>query len=116
QLAFGEVAGGAKDYHGARVRRPDVMRSRRAGSHRTARSTAEHRLARAAVGSAPRWTRRVRRPRSASTARSPRAAAAFATPKVKRWPGTGRSCVSLMVICRKTPVFGPPLYAWPVEC
>src|SRR5712692_9879489 len=64
----------------------------------------------------PRWTRRARRPRSARTAKSPRACAAFTTPKVYFCPGTGRSLASSQVICRKTPLFGPPLYACPVEC
>ena len=31
-------------------------------------------------------------------------------------PGTATSSGSSHVICRNTPVFGPPLYACPVEC
>jgi len=35
--------------------------------------------------------------------------AVFTTPKVKRRPGTSRSAASAQVICRKTPLLGPPL-------
>src|SRR5262249_1545719 len=64
----------------------------------------------------PTCTRSARRPRSARTPKSPRACAAFTIPKVYFCPGTARSDASSQVICRKTPLFGPPLYAWPVEC
>src|SRR6266478_1965126 len=57
----------------------------------------------------PMCTRSALRPRSANTAKSPRACAAFTTPKVYFWPGTGRSILSSHVICKKTPVSGPPL-------
>ena len=60
-----------------------------------------------------RCTRSARRPRSARTWKSPRACAAFTTPNVYFWPGTARSAASSQVICRNTPLFGPPLYAWP---
>src|SRR5205823_5133339 len=53
----------------------------------------------------PRCTRKARR-----------ACAAFTIPKVYFCPGTGRSLASSQVICKKTPLFGPPLYACPVEC
>src|SRR5881396_3656708 len=46
----------------------------------------------------------------------PRACAAFTTPNVYACPGTARSAASSHVIWRNTPVFGPPLYACPVEC
>jgi len=48
--------------------------------------------------------------------RSPRACAAFTAPNVYACPGTARSDASSHVIWRNTPVFGPPLYACPVEC
>src|SRR6202043_3268657 len=57
----------------------------------------------------PRCTRSARLPRSASTAKSPRACAALTTPKVYFCPGTATSFASSHVICRKTPLFGPPL-------
>src|SRR5207244_8617865 len=66
-------------------------------------------LARPPETSALRCTRNARRPRSASTSRSPRACAAFTIPNVYFCPGTGTSTASSQVICRKTPVFGPPL-------
>src|SRR5437870_11201864 len=56
-----------------------------------------------------RWTRNARRPRSARTAKSPQAWAALTTPKVYFCPGIGKSLASSQVICRNTPLLGPPL-------
>src|SRR6185369_3361444 len=61
-------------------------------------------------------TRSARLLRSAKTWKSPRACAAFTIPNVYFCPNTGKSTASSQVICRNTPLFGPPLYACPVEC
>ena len=47
---------------------------------------------------------------------SPAAWALMKPPKVKGRPGISRSCGGSAVICRKTPVGGPPLWYCPVEC
>src|SRR5579862_5287793 len=62
-----------------------------------------------ALTSLPRCTRSARLPRSASTAKSPRACAALTTPNVYFCSGTESSMESSHVICRKTPLLGPPL-------
>ena len=51
----------------------------------------------------------ARRPRSVSTSKSPRACAALITPKLAFRPGTAKSFASSAVICRNTPLSGPPL-------
>src|SRR3989449_618615 len=89
---------------------------RLASRHPIARSTADRSVRSPSATSAPRWTRRARRPRSARTGRAARARAAFTAPNVYDRPGTGRSSASSHVTWRNTPVFGPPLYACPVEC
>src|SRR3989442_6289943 len=89
---------------------------RLASRHPMARSTADRSVRSPSATSAPRWTRTARRPRSTRTRRSPRAWAAFTAPNVYDRPGTGRSSASSHVTWRNTPVFGPPLYACPVEC
>ena len=78
-------------------------------AHASACRTASLRVVNPAATCEPRCTRRTRRSRSASTSKSPRASAALTTPKVYFWSGTWRSAASSQVICRNTPVFGPPL-------
>src|SRR5262249_10353489 len=65
--------------------------------------------ARPAAPSPAICARNTRRPRSASTRKSPRACAAWIMTNVALRPGTGRSCPGSAVICRNTPVLGPPL-------
>src|SRR6202158_4038707 len=81
----------------------------RGGNQLRASRTAFNNEDKPSLTSLPKCTRNARRPRSARTWKSPRACAALTTPKVYFAPGTCTSLALSHVICRNTPLLGPPL-------
>src|SRR5262249_35002028 len=58
----------------------------------------------------------ARRPETSSAPKSPTACASSSVANENGSPGMARSGCGAAVISRKTPLFGPPLCSWPVEC
>src|SRR5258708_2919069 len=68
-----------------------------------------------AAGSRPRVTLSTGSRREVSDCRSPKDCDCLRIEKLYGWPGMATSLLSSWTICRKSPVFGPPLCSCPVE-